>query len=284
MNWGFNWRFDALALAIAACLSVGLLRAEDQLVPGSRGVIHFAESPMQSADAEQVRARLSALEDPPPYDVTKEEFEVLLPPDYQAGKSYGLFIWISAGDMPSIGKDWEAELAKRDIIFAGARNSGNKRNIFDRMRMAIDANHNMRQRYPIDGRRVYVSGFSGGSRVASMVGVCWAEMFSGTICFMGVNFYTDITGEDGKLYTLNYSPDDEVVGLAKRYCRYVLVTAERDFNLANTRGVWKDGFQAEGFQRSLLLEVPNHGHSPPSAEWLAKALDFVDEGRREAAK
>lgn len=261
-----------LAVAVA-----GTFAAEAPApVPGQRSVIRFTQSPLQSADAEQVRARLSAVEDPPAYDVAREEFEVLLPADTDPTRPCGLFIWIGAGDIPAIPKDWEAELGRRGLIFIGARKSGNKRNIFDRMRMAIDANHNMRERYAIDGRRIYVSGFSGGSRVASMLGVCWAEMFSGTICFMGVNFYTDVTGEDGKVYTRNYLPADEVLALAKPYCRYALVTGDQDFNLANTRAVWQDGFQAEGFRHTKLLVAPNQGHGMPAVEWLAQALDAVE--------
>jgi hypothetical protein len=254
--------------------------AADPAEPGKRAVLRFEESPVQSADAEQVRIRLSALEDPPAYDLSKDEFDVLLPKGYDPAKPHGLFIWISAGDTPTIPEPWEQELARRDLIFVGARNSGNKRNIFDRIRLAIDANHNLRKLYPIDGRRVYVSGFSGGGRVASMVGVAWAEMFSGTLCFMGANFYTDVTGSDGKIYTRNFYPPEEVTALAKPYCRYVLVTGEKDFNLANTRGVFKHGFQAEGFKNVHLIEVPGLGHSLPDAEWFAKALDVLDQGRR----
>jgi len=264
------------------CLSIGLILLLANLAlaqNGARQVIQVQESPIQSSDAEQVRGRLSAVEDPPAYDVKKENFEVLVPADYDAKKPHGLFIWIGAGDSTAIPKEWEAILAKRHIIFVSAKNSGNNRNIFDRMRMALDANVNLRNLYNIDGRRVYVSGFSGGSRVASMLGVAWGEMFSGTVCFMGVNFYQDVTGEDGKTYTLNYVPVDEVLGLAKQYCRYVLVTGEKDFNLSNTRAAFKDGFQKEKFAKVKLIEAPGVAHQLPPAERLEEALAYLDEGR-----
>ncbi|MCB1236921.1 MAG: hypothetical protein KDM91_17770 [Verrucomicrobiae bacterium] len=269
-----------LCLATLALASAFARETGEKIEPGKRGVIRFDESPIQSGDGEQVRHRLSAVEDPPPYDVKNETFEILLPPAHDAKKPHGVLIWISPGDAPTIPADWEKVLAERDIIFIGARRSGNKRNIFDRIRLAIDANHNLRQRYNIDGRRVYVSGFSGGGRVASMLGVAWADMFSGTACFMGVNFYTDIEAEDGKVHGLNYLPDETVTEVAQQACRYVLVTAEKDFNRANTRGVYEKGFVFEGFEHVKLLEVPKHGHSPPPAEWLGKALDFLDEGKR----
>lgn len=251
-----------------------------ELEPGKRGPVRFTESPIQSSDPIQVRYRLMAAETPPDYVVSRETFEVLLPPDFDPEKSHGLFLWIHSGDAPQIPRDWEAVLAKHDLIFIGARKSGNKRNIFDRVRMAIDANHNARQFLNIDGRRVYVSGFSGGSRVASMLGVAWGDMFSGTICCMGVNFYTDVEAPDGKVYGMSYLPDEQLLPLVKEACRYALVTGSKDFNLANTKGAWENGFVAEGFRHARFFEVPDHGHRPPPAEWLEKAILFLDEGKR----
>jgi hypothetical protein len=266
--------FAAIALGTLALPAAG----QNPPKAGERGTIVIPSSPAQSG-AEQMQLRLHASDTPPPYDVAKEVFDVLVPKGCKPGVPHGLFIWISAGAGTAIPKDWEAMLAERKLIFVAARNSGNPRNIFDRMRMAIDANAHLRSLYPVDGRRVYVSGFSGGARVASMLGVCFAEMFSGVACFMGVNFYTDVTGEDGKKYTLNYIPDDQVAGLAKRFCRFALVTGEKDFNRANTRAVLDQGFKKEGFAHARIFEVPGLGHGMPPAEWLGKALGFLDEGK-----
>ena len=148
---------------------------EAKIFPGKRSEIQFTKSPVQSSDPIRIRYRMMAAEQPPAYDVTQETFDVLLPKNFKANQPHGLFIWISAGDSPSIPNAWEPILAKHNLMFIGAKKSGNKRNIFDRIRMAIDANHNMRELYKIDGRRVYVSGFSGGSRVASMIGVAWGR-------------------------------------------------------------------------------------------------------------
>ena len=275
------------ALALTAILfplltSINLHAADEndpEIEPGKRGVVRFSESPIQSSDKEQVALRLSAAETPPDFDITQEEFEILVPEDYDAMQPHGLFIWISAGKKPAIPAEWEPVLAENRLIFVGARNAGNSRNIFDRIRLAIDANHGLRQKYNIDGRRVYLSGFSGGARVASMAGVAWAEMFSGTVCFMGVNFYTDIEAEDGKVYGLNYIPDETLLGLAKKHCRYVLVTGEKDFNRPNTRGAFENGFQKAGFEHVKLIDIPKQGHKPPAAEGLQQAIEFLDEGK-----
>ena len=260
---------------------LGLCRVSAQSTqakPGERTTIQFKESPKQ-IEPEQMKLRLSSKEMPGPYDVTKETFEVLVPKDYKPTESHGLFIWISASAEPNIPKDWEPVLAEKKLIFVGAKNSGNPRDIFDRMRMAIDANYNLRKRYNVDGRRVYLSGMSGGSRVASNLGVTYAEMFSGTMCFMGVNFYTDIPAGDGKAWGPSYLPDDQVLALAKKFCRYVLVTGTKEMNHANTLGVYESGFKKEGFSNVKLIDIPDQGHSLPGGQWLKQGIEFLDEGK-----
>ena len=276
-----------LALALLATGGAGQLMAQSQpptptgpgpVKLGERAPLQLEQSAPQGED-EQMRLRIHASDPIPPYDVTKETFDVLAPANYTPKEHWGLFIWISAGNTTALPKDWERILAEHRLIFMAARNSGNPRNIFARMRMAIDANANARLLWNIDGRRVYVAGFSGGARVASMLGVAFGEMFSGTACFMGANFYTDVTGEDRKLYTLNYIPDDQVLGLSKKYCRYALVTSTKDMNRADTRAVIA-AFKKEGFANAELFDIPGIGHQVPEALWLGKVLDYLDEGKR----
>ena len=249
---------------------------------GTWSTIAFKESVLMS-DAEQLKMRLHAVEDPKPFDVSKETFDVFTPKSYQKGKPHCLIVWISSGAKVSVPKDWEKVLDAKKIILIGARNSGNPRDIFDRMRLATDANHNMRQRFSIDQKRVWVSGISGGARVASMLGVTYADMFNGAICFMGVNFYEDVTA--GKeLFQANYIPADELLDIAKKGCRYALVTGSKDFNLSNTTAVFEQGFKKEGFAAVQMFNIPDQGHALPTGEWLAKCIDFMDDTKPTNAK
>ncbi|WP_395743231.1 alpha/beta hydrolase family protein [Prosthecobacter sp.] len=253
--------------------------ADDAIKPGVRSPITFKESP-QVSDNEQLKMRMHAAETPPPFSIGMEKFDIIVPKKYKKGDPHGLFIWVSPSDAPSLSPEWEAVLAEKKLIFVGAHNSGNKRDVFARMRMAVDANDNMRQLYDIDDQRVYVSGFSGGGRVASMLGVTYAEMFTGTIAFMGVNFYTDIvTPDKTEVFEARYIPHDEILGIAKNDCRYVLVTGEKDFNLKNTSAVFENGFKKEGFKAVEMINVPGQGHQPPKAEWLKKAIEYLDAGK-----
>ena len=110
--------------------------------------------------------------------------------------------------------------------------------------------------------------------------VIFERMFSGTMPFMGVNFYEDIPAGDGKTtYGANFIPDDEVLAIAKKSCRYALVTGEKDFNRAGTKTVFEAGFKKEGFANVTYLEAPGVAHNLPPAKWLEQGLDFLDAGK-----
>lgn len=265
----------------ALVLLAGALTAAEPAAPvkpGVRSRIRFEGSTPQSSPA-QFRLRLRAADAPPAYDLAREQFEILVPRGYKAGVPHGLFLWISPGDRPTLPAGWDAVLAEKKLIFIGALGAGNNRETPDRIRLAVDANHHLRQLYDIDPDRVYVSGHSGGGRVASMVGVAYADMFTGAACFMGVNFYRPAEGKDGTLYEARYLPHPEIAGIARQQNRFALVTGDQDFNLDNTRALFEQGFQAEKFQGAKLFVIPNQGHGAPAAAWLAKAIDFLDRGQ-----
>lgn len=251
--------------------------------PGEWSPITFKDS-VPLGEPEQLKMRMHSIENPNPYDVSKEQFDVLVPKAYKKTEPYGLFIWVSPGNGVGLPKEWEKVLADKKLIAIGARNSGNNRDVFDRMRLALDANDNLRNLFNVDDKRVYVSGFSGGSRVASMLGVTYADMFTGALCFMGVNFYEPTFDKDKKeVFQARYIPNQEVLELAKQECRYVMVTGEKDFNLANTTAVF-EAFKSSGFKAAEMYNVPAQGHQPPSADWLKKGIEFLDEGKAPAKK
>jgi len=266
-------------IALLLSCACGLQGAELPSFTTGKSTAQFTDLPRQ-AESVEMKMRLHSIEDPPGIELAKEKFQIIVPATYTHSERWGVFIWISPGDAPAIPVEWEPVLAARKLLFVGAFKSGNPRNVFDRFRMAIAANTGMRDRFNVDGRRVYVSGFSGGGRVASMLGVAYADMFSGAMPFMGVNFYADVTTGAGKTnLSANFIPDDEVLAIAKKACRYALVTGEKDFNRAGTKAVFEDGYRKAGFANVQYFEAPGVGHGLPAAAWLERGLDFLDAGK-----
>jgi hypothetical protein len=265
------------------CLSVTHLAfaqpgGEDRIKLGTRSPLTFKESTAMAAP-EQLKMRLRSAETPSTLDLSRESYQVIVPRSYKKGVPHGLFIWISPNDQCALPGDWEKVLADRKLIFVGALKSGNNREVFGRMQLAITANDQMRQLYDIDPARVYVSGHSGGSRVASMLAVAYADMFAGAVCFMGVNFFFPTQGKDGTSYEARYIPHPEIATLAQNESRIALVTGSKDFNLDNTTAIYEQGFKANEFKHVKLFDIPGQGHGAPAKEWLEKTLDFLDEGK-----
>jgi predicted esterase len=260
--------------ALVALLLAAQEAKKPAFTPGASDVT-FESSP-ELCDVDEVKARFRASDKIPPYDVKNEKFKLIVPKSYAHGAKWGLFVYVNADDSPGIPGEYEPVLEKRKLIAVAPYKAGNGRNVFDRFRLAVDAAFTLQKRFNIDPARVYVSGFSGGARVSSMLAVAYADLFSGAIPLCGVNFYTEIPSEPGKHWPVGYIPVNEALAIAKSKGRYVLVTGEKDFNLANTRAVYEHGFKKEGFKNAKLLEVPGMGHSPAPAEWLDKGLEFLD--------
>jgi hypothetical protein len=261
-----------------ATIVLGLLAAQaDKLPPfqaGSSDVTFEQSSPKGEADV--MKSRLHFKIEPNAYTVKQEKFRILVPASYAHEDKWGLFVYMNPGDDAGIPEGYAPLLEKHRLLAVAPYKAGNERNSAERFRLALDAQFNLVKRFNIDPARVYISGMSGGGRVASILGISYADVFPGAIPFCGVNFYTAIPSEPGRVWPPQYSPASDTLRTAKSSSRFVLVTGEKDMNLKNTQAVYDLGFKKEGFKHVLLLNVPDMGHSPPPAEWFDKGLEFLD--------
>ena len=212
----------------------------------------------------------------PAYDVASERFRVILPKNEETNQALGLLVWISAENNARVSEDLVAQLAAHRLLLVSPLKAGNDRHPLDRFRLALDGACNMCRLYPVDTKRIYVGGFSGGSRIASMLGVAYGDLFAGTLCICGVNFYLDVRGPGGEQYPGTFIPDPGALARAKQVGRFALITGETDPNRPSTKVLAQTGFRLEGFNRVLYLEVPGMGHAIPGAASLKQALDFLE--------
>ena len=273
-------RCPGLKILLIHALTFTLASAENpdtNPVAPDRTNVRFGETAPYASRTEVLR-RLGAGSGAsvPDYDVTKEQFQIIKPAAFSTNTAWGLFVWISPAADAQIPPDWEAELARHRLLAVSAQNSGNDRRTFDRVRLALDATWNMCRRFKIERKRIYVGGFSGGARVASILGVTYADIFTGTLCVSGVDFYQKIPFAREQYYPIAYLPDPRVLTLAKKSGRFVLLAGENDVNRENTKIVLEKGFQRERFRNILYLEVPGMKHTLPGAEALNTALEYFD--------
>jgi len=95
---------------------------------------------------------------------------------------------------------------------------------------------------------------------------------------VGVNCFRHIPAGKDRVFKPSCIPDEQVLQIPRRQCRYVLVTGEKDFSRLNTLAMFEHGFTKDGFQFVRYVELPGIGHRLPEGDALARILDLI-EGR-----
>lgn len=209
----------------------------------------------------------------PAYDVASERFRVILPKNEETNQALGLLVWISAENNARVSEDLVAQLAAHRLLLVSPLKAGNDRHPLDRFRLALDGACNMCRLYPVDTKRIYVGGFSGGSRIASMLGVAYGDLFAGTLCICGVNFYLDVRGPGGEQYPGTFIPDPGALARAKQVGRFALITGETDPNRPIQK-CWRR--PASGWRvliacstwRCQAWDTPSLAPHPSSRRWI----------------
>lgn len=209
------------------------------------------------------------------YELGGASWRMYVPENYDGREAMGLLVWIDAGDKPVMPAGWAQVLRARRMIYIAAENSGNNRDVGERIAMALDAAFNVARQYKIDEQRVYVSGMSGGGRCASWAAISYPDVFTGGLFICGVNFYKplELPGKGTLPAMMGFDP--ALLEKAKADHRYVLLTGDRDPNQPSTKVVYQ-GFVDEKFAHVNYVQVPGMGHVIPNAKWFTEGLDKLD--------
>jgi predicted peptidase len=254
---------------LATGFITGLALAQATTKPTSRpssapaprlGSFHISftdQSPLSPLDAQRKRHHIRE-EDMQRYTLADESFEAFVPENYDARQKYGILVWVSAGNRGTMPRGWTELLTKHKLIGIGANNSGNPRGVAVRFGLAIDAVHNLKKLHNVDENRVYVSGISGGGKVASMLGMIYPEVFRGAMPIVGVTYFREIPvpNEKGKAYARSFDRPPAAMLNRARQGRFVLITGSEDMNRDPTRATYEQGFKKDGFKNVEYIEVP----------------------------
>lgn len=190
----------AAAFAILAAAAIFSVSARADASTGLRMDAVFTDYTPLSANAELIRRMLSPLAaaqipavqartglrlSEQPVDLSKEKF-VLYVPGRAPEKGYGLVVFIPPSDDATLPADWVPVLDQFGLILVRPVRSGNDQSVLGRRYpLAILAEYNVARRYRLDPDRIYVAGFSGGSRVALRLAVAYPDVFRGAILNAG---------------------------------------------------------------------------------------------------
>jgi len=193
-----------------------------------------------------------------PVDPAGERFILHVPPAAPAG-GYGLLVFVPPWQQAKVPPGWTGALDRLGLIYVSAAKSGNEEITQARREpLALIAAANVMAHYPVDPAKVFIGGFSGGSRVAERLAVGYPDLFRGALLDAG----SDRVGEGD----LPLPPGD----LLKRFreeSRLVFVTGENDTLNHRLDADTMRSLDEIGMSRYASQTVPWLGHAvlPPAA-------------------
>jgi dienelactone hydrolase len=118
-------------------------------------------------------------------DLAAEKFVLYVPPQAPP-HGYGLLVFVPPWEEARLPPGWAQVLDRAGVIYVSAAHSGNEANVIARREpLALLAAYNVLKRYPVDPSRLYVGGFSGGSRIALRLALGYPDLFSGAFLNAG---------------------------------------------------------------------------------------------------
>lgn len=201
-----------------------------------------------------------------PYRIADESFDVYVPKSYDGSAAFGVIAFVNSGKGGGPPGGYDRVCDEQKLIWIGGANVPNERDATNRGRLTVDAVFNIGKTYRINPERIYVSGMSGGGRVASHLAVPYADVFTGGSIFLcGCNPF--ITPSDP-------ATAKRVDELAKSH-RFAFVTGSDDYNKPGTKDVCAQ-YQGMKLPYVKYFEQPGLGHALPSAMTFGEAVTFLD--------
>ena len=200
-------------------------------------------------------------------DLTQERFALYVPTGTPPPSGYGLLVFVPPWPQAALPEGWARELDRRGLIYVSMANAGNAADVVDRrVPLALLAWANVGRRYPLDPARVYVGGFSGGSRVALRIALGYPDVFRGALLEAG----SDPPG--GAALSL---PPAMLFQRFQQDTRLVFLTGGQD-----TAHLQRDTASRQALRRWCVTDIasvtpPWLGHEIASAAALGQALDAL---------
>lgn len=189
-----------------------------------------------------------------------------MPPD-----GYGVIVFVPPANEWPVPRDYRKVLDQRGLIWVAARRSGNAQDVYDRrMPLALHALDWVERHYPVNRDRRYISGFSGGGRVAQRIALAYPDVFSGALLIAGSDAFDD----NGTVV-----PPRELFERFRANTRVVYATGMQD--PANRT---RDELARTSMRRFCVNQLFRHvqsrtGHWIPNGRGFARALVDLDSPR-----
>jgi pimeloyl-ACP methyl ester carboxylesterase len=268
------------ALVLHCALSQGVAAAE--LPRGTPNQVVFTQysplfsnpeivrrllSPLARKDVHDSLVRELATLTPYPIDLSKEKFLLYVPSGPPPSpRGYALLVFVPPWDEARLPFGWASQLNHYGVIFVTPAHAGNTANVLSRrVPLALSAEQNVVGRYPVDRQRIYIGGFSGGSRVALRIALGYPDIFHGALLHAGAN----PLGDGFPL------PPRDLFQRFQSASHLIYVTGASD-----TGNLGTDASSSESLRQWCVFdvethEIPGEGHEVMSSTAFGRALGRV---------
>ena len=229
---------------------------------GNAEITRRLVTPLTGAAIHKLAAGGKPLRDQP-IDLPDERFVLYVPPHAPLG-GYAVMVFVPPWEEARLPGGWAPVLDRFGVIFVSAARSGNDQSVLGRREpLAVLAAHNVMARYPVDPRRVYVAGFSGGSRVAMHLALGYPDLFRGAFLNAGSDPIGDAEAP---------IPPRELFARFQENTRLVYVTGAQD-----PASLAADMRSIQAMRRACVFDIDSEttagaGHALASPTTLAHAL------------
>ncbi len=228
-------------------------------------------SPLTAAQLPRILARTGKVLRDQPIDLAREKF-VVYAPARAPPHGYGLMVFVPPWPEAVLPRGWASVLDRYGVTFVSAARSGNKAEMLSRRApLALLGAANILARYPVDPERIYIGGFSGGSRVAMRLALAYPDLFRGALLNAGAD---PIGNEQVPL------PPGDLFPRFQESTHLVYATgAEDSINLG------LDAIGSQSMRNWCVFDVdsevsPRAGHEAVDSVALARALNSLSHPAR----
>ncbi len=200
----------------------------------------------------------SSNDDVLPSDVPVE-WQVYVPQDYRSERPAGVLVFVSSINWGGIPDQWRQVMDSRNLIWISANGDGDGAPLQRQMLKAILAPRAVDRDYAIDMARIYISGYSGGGGVATMIELTKPELFVGAIYIGGAT---------------PWNMDPSWVGPISNN-HHVFIAGNNDRAAENVKQVFNE-YKKAGIENVLLIIVPNLRRKLPDERRFRQAIDYLD--------
>ena len=224
-------------------------------------------SPLNALRVDQAAMRPGDALREQPLDLAQEKFAIHVPVN-KPPHGYALLVFVPPWTEASVPSAWTTTLDGHGTIYVSAANSGNDADVLDRrVPLALLAAWNIMRRYPVDPQRVYIGGFSGGSRVAERIALGYPDLFHGVLLMAG----SDPIGS--AQLTL---PAADLFRQFQDSTRVVYVTGQNDAFHLDMDSHSQQSMHDWCVFHVDTVPVPWTGHDLPGPTPLGRALNLLD--------